>query len=245
MDEATARSVFRQRTLKGKLLAALQQAREERGEDVVRGNVMDAADLRGAFADMGDEVPSKDLFPLVQQADPDGEGVITLSDFLAVVELRRSQLELAREQKQLVDAYVALGGDADRDKSVDSSILTAVASDFIGAGAAERAMAGVVKHKLKAVQAILDMGGALDDDEMEELKDTRKLAFEELGAFASSLREGGADEIGNHDDDDDDDERASGGGAGSSPSPAGGGGGGGGSGSQSSKTRRSSKDLLG
>lgn len=237
MDEATARSVFSQRTLKGKLLQVLQQAREERGEDAVRGKVMDASDLRGAFADMGDEVPSKDLFALVQMADPNGEGVVTLTNFLAVVELRRSQLEVARAQKQLVDTYVALGGDGDRDASVSSTILMAVASDFVGVGAAERAMAGVVKHKMKAVQEILDMGGALEDEEMDELKDTSKLAFDELEAFATSLREGGADAVS---DDDDDEPRTTSDSTAADHTAAAGP-----AVTESSKTRRSSKDLLG
>lgn len=227
LDDATATSIFRRRTLKGKLLAALQAEREERGEESIRGSVMNAAELREAFAEMGDDVPSKALFPLVQQADPDGEGVITLENFLAVVQVRRTQIDQERAQKQLVDAYVALGGDADRDAKIKSDILQAVASDFVGAAATDRAMKGVVKHKMKAVQEILDMGGALDDEEMEELKDTKELEFDQLEAFAAALNQGGADEV--IDDDDD-------GGDGSEE--------GGGAADQSGKTRRSSKDML-
>ena len=217
-------SVFRSRVLKGKLLAALQTEREERGEDAISGNVMNAADLREAFSAMGDEVPSKDLFPLVQAADPDGDGVVTLQSFLEVVQIRRTQLETIRAQQLLVEAYVSLGGDADRDAKVKSGILSAVASDFVGAGATERGLAAVRKHKMKAVQEVLDMGGALDSDEEEELKDTSKLGFDELEAFAAALAEGGADVP------DDAEEE------GASPSP---------SEAEGKKTRRSSKDLLG
>ena len=141
--------------------------------------------------------------------------------------MRRTQIDQERAQKQLVDAYVALGGDADRDAKIKSDILQAVASDFVGAAATDRAMKGVVKHKMKAVQEILDMGGALDDEEMEELKDTKELEFDQLEAFAAALNQGGADEV-----IDDDDE----GGDGSEE--------GGGAADQSGKTRRSSKDML-
>ena len=44
--------------------------------------VIDSAQLKQAFIDMGDEVESKSLFTLVQQADPEAEGVITLPLFL-------------------------------------------------------------------------------------------------------------------------------------------------------------------
>ena len=88
-----AASVFKSRTLKGDLLRALQEERAKREEETISEPVLDAGELRQVFADMGDEVPSKDLFSLVQQADPDGDGVVTKSRFLEVVEMRRAQLE--------------------------------------------------------------------------------------------------------------------------------------------------------
>ena len=115
------------------------------------------------------------------------------AEFREVVELRRAQLEKQREEALLVEAYVALGGNADRDAPVKSSLLTAIAADFVGPQASERAMKAVVAHKMKAVQEILGMGGSLDDEEEEELRDTTKLQFEELGAFARDLHEHGAD----------------------------------------------------
>ena len=186
MGDATA--VFKSRTLKGKLLSALQAARSEREEEAISEPVLDAADLRQAFADLGDEVASKDLFSLVQQADPDGDGVVTLSRFIEVVEMRRQQLEKQREEALLVEAYVALGGNSDRDVAVKSSLLSAIASDFVGAGAAGRAMEAVVAHKMKAVQELLDMGGQLDEEDEAELKDTKRLDFEEVKAFSEGLR---------------------------------------------------------
>ena len=93
-------SVFGDRRLKGKLLAVLQATRAEQGEEEVSGPVMKADELRTALADaLGEEVPSKDLFPLMQKADPDSEGVITLPRFLEVVELRREQAEVERRQR--------------------------------------------------------------------------------------------------------------------------------------------------
>ena len=191
-----AKSIFGARKLQGKLLSALQQERASRDEEAVKEAVINAADLRSAFADMGDEVPSKDLFALVQHADPDGDGIVPLPRFLEVVEMRRAQLEKQREEALLVEAYHALGGDADRDARIKSSLLTAITSDFVGSGATSRAMEAVVAHKLKAVQEILGMGGSLDEEDEAELKDTTTITFEELGAFATSLHEGQADPAG-------------------------------------------------
>lgn len=193
MDATAARAVFRQRTLKGKLLAAVQAGRGERGEEAFGEAVMNASDLRSAFADLGDTVSSKDLFPLIQAADPDGDGVVTLKNFSEVVAMRRQQLEREREQASLVEAYFAMGGEPEREKSVASSVLFSVVRDFVGETAAARAEAAVVAHRKKAFQEVLDMGGSLDEDEEAEICNTSQLAFDELSAFASGLRHAGAD----------------------------------------------------
>ena len=187
MDPA---SVFGARRLKGKLLAVLQAARADQGEEIVTDPVMKSDELRTALADaLGEEVPSKDLFPLMQKADPDSEGVITLPRFLEVVALRREQAEVERRQRQLRAAYMALGGNTDRDVTIKSDLLMQVTGDFVGSAVAKDALQAVVKHKMKAVQNILDMGGALDSDEEEELKDTTKLEFDQLEVFGAALKE--------------------------------------------------------
>ena len=190
MDPAT---VFGSRRLKGKLLAAVQAARSEHGEGEVSGPVMRASELRTALAEtLGEEVPSKDLFPLMQMADPDSEGVITLPRFLEVVKMRRIQAETERRQRQLLAAYMALGGNTDKDALVKSDTLSQIVSDFVGAGASKEAMQAVVKHKMKSVQDIIAMGGTLDSDEEEEIRDTSKLEFEQLEVFGGALKEWGS-----------------------------------------------------
>lgn len=190
-----ALSIFKQRRLQGAVLSALQQEREDHKEEAITEPVFQASELRQAFADLGDEVASKDLFTLVQQADPDGDGVVTLPRFLEVVELRRQQVEKQREEALRVEAYVALGGNADRDSKVQSSLLMSVASDFVGERATARAMESIVAFKLRELEELLGMGGSLDDEEEEELKDTRLISFEEVGAFAKSLHDHGADPL--------------------------------------------------
>jgi hypothetical protein len=67
-----------------------------------------------------------------------------------------------------------------------------IVSDFVGAGASKEAMQAVVKHKMKSVQEIIAMGGALDSDEEEEIRDTSKLEFEQLEVFGRALKEWGS-----------------------------------------------------
>jgi hypothetical protein len=71
-------------------------------------------------------------------------------------------------------------------------MLRAITCDFVGKEATKVAMEAVVKHKMKAVQSILDMGGVLDEEEEEELKDTSLLSFEELEAFSDALQGAGS-----------------------------------------------------
>ena len=188
-----AKAVFESRRLKGKLLGALQAARSDRGEAAVKDPVMNAEDLRAALLEtLGDEVPSKDLFPLMQLADPESDGVVTMSKFVEVVELRKAQVETQRRQALLTKAYQALGGTVDRDVSIKSDTLVAISTDFLGSATTSVGMAGVLKHRRKAVEELLGMGGALDSDDEEEMKDTSKMSFEELEAFGMALRERGS-----------------------------------------------------
>lgn len=191
-----AASIFKQRRLNGEAFDGKQQeAFKYNGlEGLIKEQVVDPADLRTIFLeDLGDAVNSKDLFALVQAADPDGDGWVQLDAFLDVVEMRKRQLETIRAEALVAEAYQALGGDADKTRGVASGILSAVVSDFVGSSASETAMKAVVTHKMKAVEEILGAGGQLDEEEMDELRDVSKLQFEEVKAFATSLTVSGAD----------------------------------------------------
>ena len=111
-----------------------------------------------------------------------------LKRVLAVVRARREQLERARREKEVTDAYLALGGSEDREKRVASDALIAIASDFLGDTAAAAALQAVVTHKMTKVQELLGMGGQLDEEDEAELKDTKRLDFEEVKAFSEGLR---------------------------------------------------------
>ena len=178
-----AAAIFKERRLTGEAFDSKQQeAYKYHGEDgLIREQVVDPADLRKIFLeDLGDEVGSKDLFAVVQAADPDGDGWVQLGAFLDVVEMRKQQLEKLRAEALVAEAYVALGGDTDKTRGVQSGQLRAVVSDFVGSSAAETAMRAVVAHKMKAVEEILGAGGQLDDEEMDEIRDVSKLEFEEV-----------------------------------------------------------------
>ena len=72
-------------------------------------------------------------------------------------------------------------------------MLQAISDDFVGPTATEHAMSAVVAHRVAAVQEILGMGGQLDAEEEEELRDTETICFEELDAFARGLQAAGVD----------------------------------------------------
>ena len=190
LDDDSASELFKRMKLGPKDLEALDKKLAEHGDEPrhVKGpDVMDAGQLRLAFAELGDTVEREQLFALMQQADPESEGIMPLERFLQVVRARREQLEKARREKEVNDAYLALGGSEDREKRVASDPLVAIASDFVG-DAAAAGLQAVVAHKMKAVQELLDMGGQLDEEDEAELKDTKRLDFEEVKAFSEGLR---------------------------------------------------------
>lgn len=205
--------IFKARRLTGEEFEAKQQEayeymRKKKGDEydgvegLISEQVVDPAELRKIFLeDLGDEVNSKDLFALVQAADPDGDGWVQLDAFLEVVAMRRTQLERIAAEAMVAEAYVALGGDADKSRSIKSDLLRAVVADFVGPSAAEGAMKAVVDFKMKALEEVLGAGGQLDEEDMEELKDVSKLSFEELQAFGKGLAALGPDPVGGLDAD--------------------------------------------
>ena len=191
LDDDSAKELFSRMKLAAKDLEALDQTLMEHGEEPRHAKgpaVMSADQLRLAFSELGDVVEREKLFALVQHADPEGEGVLPLRRFLEVVRARREQLEKARREREITEAYIALGGSEDREKRIASDALVAIASDFVGEEAAAAALQAVVKHKMGAVQELLAMGGELDEEEAVELHDTRRLGFEEVKAFGEGLR---------------------------------------------------------
>jgi len=204
-DERTAKSAFEKLRLRGKELQEMNEQRKKINEDAEdiseKEEVIETAQLKQVFAELGDEVDSKSLFALVQQADPEAEGVIKVASFMEVVRARQELLAEQRRKQQLTAAYIALGGTTDHDKRVKSDMLKAITSDFVGKQVSSKAMEAVVAHKWKSIKELLDMGGSLDEDEEEELKDTTMLSFEELEAFSDALHGAGsiAEEAGDDD----------------------------------------------
>ncbi|KAL1504288.1 hypothetical protein AB1Y20_010696 [Prymnesium parvum] len=193
--DADAARLFDRFRLRGEQLDALNEERR-RADPLAPAlaeadAVMRTAELRAALAEAGDAVDGAPLFELVQLADPEAEGVTRLPQFAAVIRRRREQRAKEAQLAQLTAAYLALGGTADREAAVSSAKLLAITSDFVGRAAVEHSLEAVVKHKMKSVQEILDMGGVLDEEERREIEDTTKLTFDELEVFSRALYDAG------------------------------------------------------
>ena len=117
-----------------------------------------------------------------------GRAIDESKDVRAALQARRTWLLRQKQLARTKAAYGALGGTEDEATAIKSELLTAITTDFLGADAASSAIAGVVKHKMKAVQELLDMGGELDEEEEAELKDTRTLEYAEVKAFGEGLK---------------------------------------------------------
>ena len=83
------------------------------------------------FEMMGIQIEEDDIFRLLAEIDPENTGIITYSDF----KMRILERELARlrgsDDTELMDAYVAMGGDEDGGGCVDAKkLISTIKEEF-------------------------------------------------------------------------------------------------------------------
>ena len=104
-DADIALAAFTLHRLEGDDLDAMnatRRAADPDAEDIpATAVVLDAARLRLVFAELGDEVERQDLFELVQLADPEAEGVVTVPQWLEVVRVRQAFLQEKEVKRNL------------------------------------------------------------------------------------------------------------------------------------------------
>ena len=80
------------------------------------------SDLKQALEHLGEQVNDRQVFRMIAAADPENAGVLTLFQFKAMV-LEKREAEKETSDDDLLDAYVAMGGDADGGGCVDADKL--------------------------------------------------------------------------------------------------------------------------
>lgn len=90
---------------------------------------LDIWEIRRVFEVVGITPREEDLCLLAAAADTSGDGSIDFDEFVAVLEAGTRQSE-SRDEQETVEAFLALGGNADKTGSIDSDKVKQVIAEF-------------------------------------------------------------------------------------------------------------------
>lgn len=95
----------------------------EKGDDDRDGKI-DVFDLGKVLEAMGQKPSVDDLYQMVSEVDDQRiTGLITFTQFLQIIEIQKKRSSVEGTSGDMLDAYVACGGDADGGGNVDASTL--------------------------------------------------------------------------------------------------------------------------
>ena len=83
---------------------------------------MSTSDLKSALESLGERVSDTQVFRMIADADPNNYGTITFATFREIVATKRDN-ERGSSDADLLDAYVAMGGNPDGGGCVDAEKL--------------------------------------------------------------------------------------------------------------------------
>ena len=94
--------------------------------DKDKSGTIDVWELRQVLADMGQAPTEEELFAMMAEVDDNMSGSIDFPEFLAVVESQKTQAEQLSKNNDMLDAFVACGGNADKTGSVSRETLVKI-----------------------------------------------------------------------------------------------------------------------
>ena len=83
---------------------------------------MATQDLKQALETLGERVSDTQVFRMISDADPNNSGVLNFNQFKDMVLIKREN-ERGSSDADLLDAFVAMGGDEDGGGCVDADVL--------------------------------------------------------------------------------------------------------------------------
>lgn len=94
--------------------------------DKDRSGTIDIYELRDVLVAMGQDPTEEELFQLLNSVDEDGTGEIDFAEFLKVIEVQKEQAENADDESDMIDAFVACGGEPDKSGCVKRETLVRI-----------------------------------------------------------------------------------------------------------------------
>eukprot|EP00316_Scyphosphaera_apsteinii_P022478 CAMPEP_0119307484 /NCGR_PEP_ID=MMETSP1333-20130426/7968_1 /TAXON_ID=418940 /ORGANISM="Scyphosphaera apsteinii, Strain RCC1455" /LENGTH=153 /DNA_ID=CAMNT_0007311037 /DNA_START=13 /DNA_END=474 /DNA_ORIENTATION=- len=98
--------------------------------DKDHSGAIDMWELRATLQSMGQDPTDEELFDMIAEVDSDGSGEIDFAEFLKVISSQKSKLAKQDDESDTVDAFIALGGKADKTGEISTDKLRAIIKDF-------------------------------------------------------------------------------------------------------------------
>ena len=98
--------------------------------DTEHTDYMPSKDFKLAMEDMGETINEKQCFNMMMQADPQNSGKIAFEDFKDMI-LRKKEDEKGSSEQELLDAFIAMGGEEDGGGCIDADkLIQIIKHDF-------------------------------------------------------------------------------------------------------------------
>ena len=94
--------------------------------DKDRSGSIDIWELRLVLKAMGQEPTEEELFQMISEVDDNMSGSISFTEFLQVIENQKQRAENFDDESDLIDAYVACGGNSDTSGHVKRETLVKI-----------------------------------------------------------------------------------------------------------------------
>ena len=75
------------------------------------------------FQAMGQNPTDEEVFQMLNEVDDDGSGGIEFPEFLKVIDSQKAKLASDHDESDMIDAFVAMGGGADRSGNIEAEKL--------------------------------------------------------------------------------------------------------------------------
>jgi calmodulin len=99
--------------------------------DKDRSGSIDVWELKQVLNAMGQKPSEEELFQMISEIDENMTGSIDFSDFLKVLESQKCRSISYDDESDMIDAFVACGGEPDKTGSVRSdTLIRIIKSDF-------------------------------------------------------------------------------------------------------------------
>uniref|UniRef100_A0A7S0RM74 EF-hand domain-containing protein n=1 Tax=Chlamydomonas leiostraca TaxID=1034604 RepID=A0A7S0RM74_9CHLO len=91
---------------------------------------IDVKELKTALTALGQQPTDEELFVMISQVDEDGSKEIEFQEFIHAIQINKAMSEKNSNEQETIDAFVALGGNADKTGKIPADRLREIIEEF-------------------------------------------------------------------------------------------------------------------